>query len=267
MKIFIALLSFLAAAVSPAASAESAGQSGFHALHEAGVAFENALRGSAAPTAGIEQLRHNLETEAERVEHAVSSARETRIYNLYSTAAAEYADSAAKYSSGAKTKERFDADVREVMKYLQAADEEFSTQASPPAAAPVRAASVTSPTPAAAAAAAPATPAPAATPADEPREASPAELTINLPINKIRTTVNRVRIERKKGKVRPCSLVADVAVPGKTNGGTISIQGHNFFYGSPLELARFETTAAGGDTFLIKTKSKNVLAGEAYRCR
>jgi hypothetical protein len=108
-------------------------------------------------------------------------------------------------------------------------------------------------------------PAPAPPPPSPVAESPPGRRYLSL--NDIRHEANRVRFQKKESKVAGCRMIAQIEIPPGTESGVIEIAGHNFFYGSAKELARFKTVLAGGDTFLIGESSRKAgLSGTAYRC-
>jgi hypothetical protein len=44
------------------------------------------------------------------------------------------------------------------------------------------------------------------------------------------------------------------------------VAGHNFYYGNADELIRLKTAEVGGDRFVLRTRAKTEVSGEAYRC-
>lgn len=122
------------------------------------------------------------------------------------------------------------------------------------------------PAPAAQAAA----PAPAPTAAAElsreaPAAAEAAPPRADVALNSFRKAANRVKIDKDSSAVSGCSRVAEFTV-ADSGSGVYEIAGHNFYYGNTQELLRLKTAEAGGDRFVVKTKSKTEISGEAYRC-
>ena len=75
-----------------------------------------------------------------------------------------------------------------------------------------------------------------------------------------------MRIEKNAGAVVDrCSLLGEVAT-GDVRSGAHEIGGHNFFYEDALGLARLMTVEAGGDTLLLRERTKGRVTGDAYRC-
>jgi hypothetical protein len=74
-----------------------------------------------------------------------------------------------------------------------------------------------------------------------------------------------VKIDKDSSAVSGCSRVAELLV-ANSGSGIYEIAGHNFYYGNSQELIRLKTAEAGGDRFVVKTKSKTEISGEAYRC-
>jgi hypothetical protein len=62
-----------------------------------------------------------------------------------------------------------------------------------------------------------------------------------------------------------CSLLGEVTT-GEVRQGVYEIAGHNFLYDDSMGLARLKTVEAGGDTLLIRAKTKTSVTGDAYRC-
>jgi hypothetical protein len=268
-------------------------------LHKAGQAFREALANPGSPLAGLKELRQQLEMEAEKVEGRLGSKREKYLYDLYSTAAAEYGACLARYEIH-RSRERLDSEVKAVADYLRRADlvyrgepEQTVESAQTPAEAPPPAGlpagpSAASPVPAPPAPSREAAPPAAASPA-EPPPAPPAAIPAPAPPpraerpipppaprrlaaspemtpTQFRKAADRVKIAKKADAVRGCDLIAQIAIPGPDRQGAYEIGGRNFFYEDSLGLARLKTVEAGGDTFRPVNKSRTGLTGEAYRC-
>lgn len=101
-------------------------------LHRAGEAFAAALQLPGVTPDRVATLRDALEKEAIRIEHRTSGPTEQLIYDLYSTAAAEFGDASGKLAAGG-SRDAYDNAVRETRGYLARADALF---AGPPAAIP-----------------------------------------------------------------------------------------------------------------------------------
>ena len=264
-------------------------------LHTAGQAFREALANHGSAFAGLRELARKVEMEAEKIEGRLGSKTEKYVYDLYSTAAAEYGACLARYETHG-SRERLDSEVKAVADYLRRADlvyrgepeqaaepaqapAEAPAPASPPAASPAPAppaASREAPPPAAATPAEPppAPPAAAPPPAPPPRAERPVPPPVRPPVaagpemtpTQFRKAADRVKIAKKADSIRGCDLVAEIAIPGPDRQGAYEIGGRNFFYEDSLGLARLKTVEAGGDTFRPVNKSKTGLTGEAYRC-
>ncbi len=100
-------------------------------------------------------------------------------------------------------------------------------------------------------------------PAPPPAEAAPPRA--DLALNSFRKAANRVKIDKDAAAVSGCSRIAEFSV-ANSGSGVYEIAGHNFYYGNAQELIRLKTAEAGGDRFVVKTKSKTEISGEAYRC-
>ena len=74
-----------------------------------------------------------------------------------------------------------------------------------------------------------------------------------------------MKIEKDAKLAGDCPKIADLAVPA-SGSGVYEIAGHNFYYGNPEELIRLKTAELGGDRFVVRSKSKTEISGEAYRC-
>jgi hypothetical protein len=82
----------------------------------------------------------------------------------------------------------------------------------------------------------------------------------------VRKAADKVRIEKSAGAVVDrCSLLGEVTT-GDVRSGVREIGGHNFFYEDALGLARLMTVEAGGDTLLLRDRTKAHVTGDAYRC-
>lgn len=286
MRIVCALAALAAAAVLPGAGSEALDRKKLDPLHRAGQAFAEALGQADTPLSTLKDLRQKLEIEAEKVEGRVGGREEKYIYDLYSTAAAEYAACLARYEAHGSI-ERLRSEVQPVEGYLRTADrvyrgaesEPAPRPATPPpaAAAPAPAPPPTPPSPDADAPPPPA--APAQTPSPRPAEPSPRTAepppparsailppAVEMTPDEFRKRADRVRIAKAPEAVRGCTSVAEVSIPGKSRQGVYEVGGRNFFYEDSLGLARLKTVEAGGDTFLVQSRSKAGLIGEAYRC-
>lgn len=276
------LTSILAAAIALAAGAfGSAGpepvidRSKLDALHRAGQSFEEALARPETPTETLGQLRQRIEMEAERVEGRLSNGQERYIYDLYSTAAAEYAACLARYQSHG-SKERFQSELAPVKGYLRLADEAYGGRPQRPlpaagAPAPLATSSTTPPQPPASAEAGrepapqpPAPPSPEIVPPPPVRHEPPTR--VEMTPTQLRKAADRVRVVKKSDGLASCEAVAEIDLPGKDREGAYEIGGRNFFYQDLVGLARLKTVEAGGDTFLLEKKSREGLVGRAYRC-
>lgn len=332
-KIFA--LAVLILSISISLDAQEVDREKLKELHQAGKALQEALANPASTPAQARELCRRVDIEAQKVEHGITSKEEKYIYDLYSTASAEYQASLQRFEKH-RSQTRLDVDLMPVKEYLRIADDTFNgrpveVRSAPPPPPPAPAPNAAPPEPAPPAAppahrvepppppteavapppapaaeippAPPATLAPApspihpappeaAPPAPEPVAAAPpppvpaappvaapAPSFPPLPVSRpqsrsivganpttIRKAADRVRVEKKEDAVRPCDLVIEVSVPGKSVSGVWEFEGHNFYYGSGLELARFKTVEAGGDTMLVKSSSKTELTALAYRC-
>jgi hypothetical protein len=74
-----------------------------------------------------------------------------------------------------------------------------------------------------------------------------------------------VKIDKDAAAVSGCSKVAEFSV-ANSGSGVYEVAGHNFYYGDAQELIRLKTAEAGGDRFVVRTKTKAEISGEAYRC-
>lgn len=324
----IVALTVLAAAFSTLLTAQEVDQEKLQNLHRSGKAFEEALANPASTSAEIRELCRRVDIEAQKVEHGITTKQEKYIYDLYSTAAAEYVASIQRFEKD-RSPTRLDVDLMPVREYLRIADDTFNGRPQapkPPPPAPIPAvpeppSRAAAPAPRlespAAGAATPASPAPAlppAPPVSPPATPPTASLSIDTapapaaapeskatepvsspptppsalppappalprptaaprprPIvdaspNAIRKAADKVRVEKKEDAVRPCDLVGEISVAGKSVSGVYEIGGHNYYYGSGLELARFKTVEVGGDTILLKSSTKTELLASAYRC-
>ena len=95
--------------------------------------------------------------------------------------------------------------------------------------------------------------------------AEPAPPRTDVALNSFRKAANRVKIDKDSSAVSGCSRVAELSV-ANSGSGVYEIAGHNFYYGNSQELIRLKTAEAGGDRFVVKSKSKTEISGEAYRC-
>jgi hypothetical protein len=82
----------------------------------------------------------------------------------------------------------------------------------------------------------------------------------------VRKAADKVRIEKNAGAVVDrCSLLGEVAT-GDVRSGVHEIGGHNFLYEDALGLARLMTVEAGGDTLLVRERTRGRVTGDAYLC-
>ena len=82
----------------------------------------------------------------------------------------------------------------------------------------------------------------------------------------VRKAADKVRIEKSAGAVVDrCALLGEVRT-GDVRSGVHEIGGHNFLYDDATGLARLMTVEAGGDTFLVRERTKTSVTGDAYRC-
>jgi hypothetical protein len=130
----------------------------------------------------------------------------------------------------------------------------------PPPTAPPRPREVTAPPPPPT----PVAPAPEETISPKPVPA-PAPPRADLALNSFRKAANRVKIDKDARAVSGCRNVADLTV-SNSGSGVYEVAGHNFYYGNADELIRLKTAEAGGDRFVVTSKSKTEISGEAYRC-
>ena len=85
--------------------------------------------------------------------------------------------------------------------------------------------------------------------------------------NAVRKAANKLRVETNAAAVVDrCSLLGEVAT-GEVKSGVYEIGGHNFLYEDALELAKLKVVEAGGDTLLVRQRSKKAVTGDAYRCK
>ena len=85
--------------------------------------------------------------------------------------------------------------------------------------------------------------------------------------NAVRKAANKLRVETNAAAVvGRCSLLGEVTT-GEVKSGVYEIGGHNFLYEDALELAKLKVVEAGGDTLLVRQKSKRAVTGDAYRCK
>jgi hypothetical protein len=83
----------------------------------------------------------------------------------------------------------------------------------------------------------------------------------------VRKAANKLRVETNAGAVVDrCSLLGEVTT-GDVKSGVYEIGGHNFLYEDAMELARLKVVEAGGDTLLVRQRSKKAVTGDAYRCK
>jgi len=82
----------------------------------------------------------------------------------------------------------------------------------------------------------------------------------------VRKAADKLRIETNTAAVVDrCALLGEVTT-GDVRQGVYEIGGHNFLYEDALGLARLKTVEAGGDTFLVRARTKRSITGDAYRC-
>jgi hypothetical protein len=82
----------------------------------------------------------------------------------------------------------------------------------------------------------------------------------------VRKAADKVRVEKNAGAVVDrCSLLGEIKT-GDVRSGVREIGGHNFLYDDATGLARLMTVEAGGDTLLVREKTKTSVTGDAYRC-
>ena len=82
----------------------------------------------------------------------------------------------------------------------------------------------------------------------------------------MRKAADKVRIEKNAGAVVDrCALLGEVRT-GDVRSGVREIGGHNFMYDDANGLARLMTVEAGGDTLLVRDRTKTSVTGDAYRC-
>ncbi len=85
--------------------------------------------------------------------------------------------------------------------------------------------------------------------------------------NGVRKAANKLRVETDAATVVDrCSLLGEVAT-GEVKSGVYEIGGHNFLYEDAMELARLKVVEAGGDTLLVRQRSKKAVTGDAYSCK
>ena len=85
--------------------------------------------------------------------------------------------------------------------------------------------------------------------------------------NAVRKAANKLRVETNAGAVVDrCSLLGEVTT-GEVKSGVYEIGGHNFLYEDAMELARLKVVEAGGDTLLVRQRSKRAVVGDAYLCK
>jgi hypothetical protein len=82
----------------------------------------------------------------------------------------------------------------------------------------------------------------------------------------VRKAANKLRLETNAAAVVDrCSLLGEVTT-GEVRQGVYEIAGHNFLYDDAMGLARLKTVEAGGDTLLVRARSKTSVTGDAYLC-
>ena len=85
--------------------------------------------------------------------------------------------------------------------------------------------------------------------------------------NAVRKAANKLHVETNAGAVVDrCSLLGEVTT-GEVKSGVYEIGGHNFLYEDAMELARLKVVEAGGDTLLVRQRSKRAVVGDAYLCK
>lgn len=85
--------------------------------------------------------------------------------------------------------------------------------------------------------------------------------------NAVRKAANKLRIETNAAAVVDrCSLLGEVTT-GDVKSGVYEIGGHNFLYEDAMELARLKVVESGGDTLLVRQRSKKNVVGDAYVCK
>lgn len=254
MKIARGLLGFVLAGATVAAASVDREKLG--PLHRSGRAFQAALEAGTSDGERSE-LASKLELEAVAVEHRLDSPEEQLIYDLYSTAAAEYQAARRRFDSH-RSREKLEAELAVVKEYLRRADEAYEGKAPPSPQPPPAVAS--SPPPVAP----PPPQPPPAVAAPPPAPLSP-EARPPLSLNAVRKLVIRVKVFRPKDAEPACERLTQIAVPGRGN-GAYEIAGHNFFYANPQELARLKAVEIGGDTIRILSASKTEIVATVYRC-
>ena len=84
--------------------------------------------------------------------------------------------------------------------------------------------------------------------------------------NDVRKTANKLRVETNAASVVDrCTLLGEVTT-GEVRSGVYEIGGHNFLYDDALGLARLKVAEAGGNTLLVRNRTKTSVTGDAYRC-
>src|SRR5450759_52699 len=121
MKIARGLLGFVLAGATVAAASVDREKLG--PLHRSGRAFQAALEAGTSDGERSE-LASKLELEAVAVEHRLDSPEEQLIYDLYSTAAAEYQAARRRFDSH-RSREKLEAELAVVKEYLRRADEAY----------------------------------------------------------------------------------------------------------------------------------------------
>ena len=74
-----------------------------------------------------------------------------------------------------------------------------------------------------------------------------------------------MKIDKDARKVSGCEKVGEFSAPA-SDSGVYEVAGHNFYYGNSEELIRLKTAEAGGDRFVVTSRTKTAITGEAYRC-
>ena len=84
--------------------------------------------------------------------------------------------------------------------------------------------------------------------------------------NDVRKAANKLRVETNAAAVVDrCTLLGEVTT-GDVRSGVYEIGGHNFLYEDALGLARLKVAESGGDTLLVRNRSKTSVTGDAYHC-
>jgi len=84
--------------------------------------------------------------------------------------------------------------------------------------------------------------------------------------NALRKAANKLRIETNAAAVVDrCALLGEVTT-GDVRSGVYEIGGRNFLYDDALGYARLKVAEVGGDTLLVRNRTKTSVTGDAYRC-